>query len=130
MFWRALLAFIAMPGIVAFVVPILVIGRDALARPVVVVGLIPLALGVFLLLWCVRDFYVVGKGTLSRWSPPRELVEVGLYRFSRNPMYIAVCLVLLGWAITFWSRTLLIYAVFVMLAFHLRVVLAEEPWLA
>jgi protein-S-isoprenylcysteine O-methyltransferase Ste14 len=58
------------------------------------------------------------------------LVVVGLYRYSRNPMYIAVTLVLLGWAFAFSSKGLLVYAAAVVLAFHLRVVLGEEPWLA
>ncbi len=58
-----------------------------------------LGLGTVLLLWCVRDFYVAGRGTLAPWDPPRHLVTVGLYRVSRNPMYLAVLLVLTGWAI-------------------------------
>ena len=95
-----------------------------------IVGLLPLSLGLVLLLWTVRDFYVAGRGTLAPWSPPQELVVVGLYRVSRNPMYIAVVLVLAGWAIGFHSRDLAIYAVAVGIAFHLRVVFGEEPWLA
>ena len=35
-----------------------------------------------------------------------------------------------GWALGFHSRSLAIYAFGVMLAFHLRVVFGEEPWLA
>jgi protein-S-isoprenylcysteine O-methyltransferase Ste14 len=93
-------------------------------------GLIPLALGVVLLFWCVRDFYVAGKGTLAPWTPPQDLVVVGLYRLSRNPMYIAVLLVLLGWAVAFRSRPLAFYALALAIAFHLRVVLHEEPFLA
>jgi protein-S-isoprenylcysteine O-methyltransferase Ste14 len=54
----------------------------------------------------------------------------GLYRFSRNPMYIGVTLILWGWALCFRSRSLIIYAAAVMIAFHLRVLLYEEPWLA
>ena len=60
----------------------------------------------------------------------QELVVTGLYRFSRNPMPVAVLLVLWGWALGFRSWPLAVYAVVVMLAFHLRVVLHEEPWLA
>jgi hypothetical protein len=46
-----------------------------------------------------------GRGTLAPWAPPTHLVTVGLYRFARNPMYVAVLI-------------------------HLRVVTYEEPWLA
>jgi protein-S-isoprenylcysteine O-methyltransferase Ste14 len=45
-------------------------------------------------------------------------------------MYIAVFTILCGWALAFSSRTLWIYALFVAVAFHLRVVWGEEPWLA
>jgi protein-S-isoprenylcysteine O-methyltransferase Ste14 len=83
-----------------------------------------------LLLWCVRAFYIYGRGTLAPWDPPQELVATGVYRLSRNPMYVAVVLVLWGWALSFRSRSLAIYAFGVMVAFHLRVVFGEEPWLA
>lgn len=45
-------------------------------------------------------------------------------------MYVSVALVLLGWAWVFAAWGLLIYALIVVAAFHLRVVLGEEPWLA
>jgi protein-S-isoprenylcysteine O-methyltransferase Ste14 len=45
-------------------------------------------------------------------------------------MYVAVMLILVGWAVGFRSRGLTIYAVVVMIVFHLRVVFGEEPWLA
>jgi len=128
LFWRALVAFLALPGIVAFVVPLFWLAPRS--RAFDMVALLPLSFGVALLLWTVRDFYVAGRGTLAPWAPPQELVVVGLYRVSRNPMYIAVVLVLAGWAIGFHSRALAIYAVAVAVAFHLRVVFGEEPWLA
>lgn len=128
--WRAMAAFLILPGTVAFLIPLLVLapgGRQAFVNEL---GLIPLGMGVVLLLWCVREFYVSGRGTLAPWEPPKALVVSGLYRYSRNPMYIAVVLLLSGWAIGFRSWLLATYAVAVTLAFHLRVVLFEEPWLA
>jgi hypothetical protein len=86
--------------------------------------------GVAVLLWCVWAFYASGKGTLAPWSPPIRLVTTGLYRWSRNPMYVGVLLILAGWALSFASTALAIYALAVALAFHLRVVFGEEPWLA
>src|SRR5436305_1865225 len=113
-FGPALLAFLALPGIVAFVVPWLL-------RPVAArfhsAGLPIIAAGTGLLLWCVRDFYVAGRGTLAPWAPPECLVVVGLYRISRNPMYLAVLTILVGWATTFASGGILIYAVVIAIAF-------------
>lgn len=128
--WRAVLAFLILPGTIAFLVPLLVFRPAGLGQFFDTLGLIPLVPGVVLLLWCVREFYVAGKGTLAPWSPPRALVVTGLYSVSRNPMYIAVALVLWGWALGFRSRPLAIYALAVMVLFHFRVVFGEEPWLA
>ena len=94
------------------------------------VGVIPLALGIVCLLWCVVEFYRAGRGTLAPWEPPKELVVSGLYRYSRNPMYVGVLLILLGWSVGFQSSALAGYAVMIAIAFHLRVVLNEEPFLA
>lgn len=130
MFWRALIAFVAMPGMVALVIPSLWLWRSGHTRPTRPLGLLLLVLGLAALLWCVRDFYVRGKGTLAPWAPTQRLVIVGLYRFTRNPMYVAVVTILLGWAAAFGSKGLLGYAAVIAVAFHLRVVLGEEPWLA
>jgi protein-S-isoprenylcysteine O-methyltransferase Ste14 len=130
MFARAVLAFVALPGVVAFAIPITWLvstSHTVLVRPA---GLAPLLIGVVGLLWCVRDFYVSGRGTLAPWSPPANLVVTGLYRYSRNPMHVAVTLIIVGWALCFAVPGLFGYAVLVAVAFHVRVVLAEEPWLA
>lgn len=130
MFWRALFAFIAMPGMVAFAIPAIWLWQSEALHLRQSWGLVILAAGTVGLLWCVRDFYVRGKGTLAPWSPPQQLVIVGLYRFCRNPMYVCVLLILAGWAASFASAGLLAYGAIVALAFHLRVVHGEEPWLA
>jgi len=127
LFWRAFLAFLALPAIVAFLLPWLL--RPSGAR-FHAAALPLLALGTALLLWSVREFYVAGRGTLAPWAPPTRLVTVGLYRFSRNPMYVAVVLILAAWAVGFGSLALALYAASVALAFHLRVVTYEEPRLA
>ena len=130
MMLRALLAFLALPGLIAFVIPLLIampaIRQGSFAWPALAL-LVP---GIGLHLWCVREFSVRGNGTLAPWDPPRHLVASGLYRVSRNPMYLAVSLILLGWASGFRSWLLLVYALAVMVAFHLRVLLHEEPFLA
>ncbi|HSJ63480.1 MAG TPA: isoprenylcysteine carboxylmethyltransferase family protein [Gemmatimonadaceae bacterium] len=124
---RALAAVLLMPGTVAFLVPWLLRPDGAAVRSS---GLLVLGLGTAMLLWCVRDFYVAGRGSLAPWSPPERLVVVGLYRYSRNPMYVAVLSIVAGWALAFDAAALWVYAGTLGLAFHLRVVHGEEPWLA
>jgi protein-S-isoprenylcysteine O-methyltransferase Ste14 len=115
---------------VAYLVPWLLAPVQTDGPPREWTGLLFVALGSALLLACVREFYVAGKGTLAPWSPPSHLVTSGLYRWSRNPMYVAVTTVLLGWALWYLSVGLLVYALVVVVLFHLRVVLYEEPRLA
>lgn len=129
LFVRAVLAFLALPGVVAFLVPLLIAGPGARTFSNWW-GVVSLGAGVVLLLACVREFYVAGRGTLAPWAPPAALVVTGPYTRTRNPMYVAVLLILAGWAIGFRSWPLALYAVIVAVAFHLRIVLHEEPWLA
>jgi protein-S-isoprenylcysteine O-methyltransferase Ste14 len=130
LFLRAALAFLALPGMVAFVVPVVLLtpaSRRAFVDPW---GALPLVTGLVVLALTVREFYVAGRGTLAPWAPPRTLVTTGLYRWSRNPMYVGVLLILAGWAIGLRSWTLGVYAAGVGIAVHIRVVLHEEPFLA
>jgi protein-S-isoprenylcysteine O-methyltransferase Ste14/pimeloyl-ACP methyl ester carboxylesterase len=130
MLFRALLAFLALPGLVAFAAPLLIAWPRVREGSFNALALILLVPGITLLLWCVRDFLVTGKGTLAPWDPPRNLVSSGPYRYSRNPMYVGVSLILWGWAFAFGSSALIVYALIVMVAFHVRVLVNEEPYLA
>ena len=128
LFWRALAAFLVLPGIVAYGLP-LVLVRHSLGRPLAHPwGLVLVLAGTTLLLACVREFYVAGRGTLAPWSPPKLLVTSGPYRFSRNPMYVAVLTILAGWATVFESRTLVYYVLGAAISVHLRVLWFEERW--
>jgi protein-S-isoprenylcysteine O-methyltransferase Ste14 len=128
MLWPAIFAFLALPGIVAFAVPLMLAHDHFKPLRAWTIGLLPLLGGIFLLLYCVREFYVAGRGTLAPWAPPRHLVTSGPYRYSRNPMYIGVATILIGWSIFFHSRLLAIYALCVVIGFHIRVLYFEEPW--
>jgi protein-S-isoprenylcysteine O-methyltransferase Ste14 len=123
-----LLAFLILPGFVAGLLPWWIVAADTrrgAGWPLL--GGAVAVLGALILLWCVRDFYVAGKGTLAPWDPPRRLVVVGLYRFMRNPMYVGVLTLVLGWSLLFGSPMLAAYVVVLATAFHLRVILYEEP---
>ncbi len=127
---RALLAFVALPGVFALALPPVLAALDPWRGVPARAGYTVLAIGAAVLLACVRDFYVAGRGTLAPWDPPRRLVAVGLYRHVRNPMYVGVVLVVLGWSLALGAPLVGAYAGVLAIAFHVRVVRHEEPWLA
>jgi protein-S-isoprenylcysteine O-methyltransferase Ste14 len=118
-----------LPGTVTLVVPYFVVAgkTGGQADPWRCLGLLPIGIGAAILIWCIRDFATVGRGTLAPIDPPRHLVVRGLYRHVRNPMYLGVAAILLGEFLFFWSLWLLGYAIVVLTAVHLFVVFYEEP---
>jgi protein-S-isoprenylcysteine O-methyltransferase Ste14 len=90
-------------------------------------GWVMILLGTAGYLWCASNFVRQGLGTPAPIAAPERLVVRGPYRFTRNPMYVSVMLVILGQAALRWSGALLLYAAFVLLAFQLFVLLYEEP---
>jgi protein-S-isoprenylcysteine O-methyltransferase Ste14 len=91
------------------------------------IGFVPLVVGVFICLYCVATLIIKGQGTSSPFYPTRKLVVRGLYRYSRNPMYIGGVLLLIGEAIIWASPLLLAYAAVLAVSAHLFVVYYEEP---
>jgi protein-S-isoprenylcysteine O-methyltransferase Ste14 len=126
---RALLSFLVLPGLFALLLPSLLVRADRWRGGGWAGGGIVLTVGLAVLLWCVRDFYASGRGTLAPWDPPRRLVVVGLYRFMRNPMYVGVLMLVAGWGLVAGSPLIGAYAAVLAVGFHLRVVTFEEPWL-
>ena len=53
----------------------------------------------------------------------------GLYRYVRNPMYLAVLAVILGQSLLLGNVRVLGYAALVWIGFHLFVLVYEEPTL-
>jgi len=129
--FKTLLFTVLLPGSVTVLIPYY------LVRPVSwpesagigAVGVVLIALGATSYLWCAWNFAWVGLGTPAPIDPPRKLVAVGLYRFVRNPMYVAVVSVLLGEGLIFESWLLFAYAFIAWTSSHLFVVLYEEPTL-
>jgi protein-S-isoprenylcysteine O-methyltransferase Ste14 len=132
LFLKNALFTVVVPGVVAVYFPLTMIvaaPEDLLARwtPGRIIALVPLVAGTALYLWCLWEFAVHGRGTPAPFDAPRQLVVRGPYRWVRNPMYLGVELVILGWSVLFHSLALALYAVVVGLAFHGFVVLYEEP---
>jgi protein-S-isoprenylcysteine O-methyltransferase Ste14 len=92
-------------------------------------GILLMAAGIIVVLDSFARFAFQGIGTPAPVFPTRQLVVDGFYRYVRNPMYVAVLVLILGEALLLGNLHLLAYAVFPWLAAHLFVLFYEEPTL-
>jgi protein-S-isoprenylcysteine O-methyltransferase Ste14 len=91
------------------------------------VGAALLTLGLAGILDSFVRFALQGIGTPAPVFPTRHLVVTGLYRYVRNPMYVAVVSAILGQGLLLGNLKLLAYGGLVFLLFHLFVLVYEEP---
>ena len=127
----SLLFLVVTPGVVAGLVPWALTGWKVASPPLVVaaVGYVILAAGVVALLYAFARFVTEGVGTPAPVAPTRHLVIGGLYRYVRNPMYIAVALTILGQAMVLGRPVLLLYALVFAVAVGSFVHFYEQPTL-
>ena len=132
LFLKNLLFTVVVPGTVAGYGPWLI--ARGCGEPFGSPAWLLLASGFFIIggiiyLWCIWDFATFGRGTPAPIHAPKKLVVRGLYRYTRNPMYVGVLTVILGWVVLFQAFNLLIYALCVGIVIHLFIVFYEEPHL-
>ena len=131
LFLKVALFTVVMPGTFAVLLPILIAGERAAAGGATLgLALGFLALGLSVYLRSAWDFAVFGNGTPAPIDAPKRLVTRGFYRYTRNPMYVAVLTVVLGWATLFGAAVLVAYAILLFVVFSLFIRLYEEPRLA
>jgi protein-S-isoprenylcysteine O-methyltransferase Ste14 len=92
-------------------------------------GMVPITLGLVIYLWCSSSFVLYGRGTPIPFTPTKKLVVTGLYRYVRNPIYIAGSFVLAGEALLFQSLGIFVYCLAMFVIFNVHV-LIEETLLA
>jgi protein-S-isoprenylcysteine O-methyltransferase Ste14 len=127
---KNLLFTVLIPGTVSTYLPLVFVGdRSAAPEPWRAVGIVLLAVGIAVYAWCVWDFATFGRGTPAPIDAPVRLVVRGLYRITRNPMYVGVLAVTLGWAAFYATPSLVAYAAAVWTMFQSFIVFYEEPHL-
>lgn len=128
---KSFLFLIIAPGMVAGYIPLGLLRRGSQIEMGVLRWLaIPLWLiGAVILLWSFWNFLKQGRGTPAPIDPPKELVAVGFYRYTRNPMYVGVLSLCIGHFLWFGFWYLSIYAVLIFIAFNTFVAYYEEPTL-
>jgi protein-S-isoprenylcysteine O-methyltransferase Ste14 len=74
-------------------------------------------------------FHIVGTPS-EPWKPTTTLIRGGIYKRTRNPMYQAFLLFVLGFAFAFGSDWIFLLLPLAMLVMHVAVVRREERYLA
>jgi protein-S-isoprenylcysteine O-methyltransferase Ste14 len=78
--------------------------------PMRVLGVMLLVAGLITLVRAFVRFVVEGLGTPAPIAAPELLVVGGLYRYVRNPMYVAILAAIVGQALLLGQLGLLLYA--------------------
>jgi protein-S-isoprenylcysteine O-methyltransferase Ste14 len=122
------------PGVVAGLIPWWLTGWEvedptSFWAPVRLVGAVLIIAGAAVLLHAFARFVVEGIGTPAPIAPTERLVVGGLYRYVRNPMYLAVLATVVGQALLLGRLELLAYAAVLAAAFGAFVHWYEEPTL-
>ena len=139
---RAIIFTLIVPGFVAVGMPSMIVQTFPSELPLGAgryFGILLLLLGISLYTLSVFLFVIEGKGTPVIWfarplrfvlgEEPVKLVLSGLYKMTRNPMYLGVVTFIVGEATFLQYRALFIYAICLFLVFHCVVVFIEEPHL-
>jgi protein-S-isoprenylcysteine O-methyltransferase Ste14 len=89
-------------------------------------GVLIFILGAIAFLYCQFLFIKRGQGTPAPFDPPRKFVRRGLYKWVRNPMYLAVLAMVGAEGLFLRSGHIAVYFVCLTCVIHLMVVLYEE----
>lgn len=81
----------------------------AIASPVADFGYVPIGLGVLLIL-VAAGLFKWRKTTVNPFGEPAVVVREGVYRFSRNPMYLGMLLILFGFGVWLGNMLALLLA--------------------
>lgn len=127
-FLKTALFTVVVPGSFAVLIPLLITGdRAAAGGGIRVLALLLLALGAVVYLRSAWDFASFGRGTPAITDAPKRLVTRGFYRYTRNPMYVAVLSAVAGWAVLYGTPVLWAYGAVIFVFFSLFIRFYEEP---
>jgi protein-S-isoprenylcysteine O-methyltransferase Ste14 len=95
--------------------------------PLRLIGGIAVLVGAAVLIHTFFSFVAEGRGTPVPAAPPQQLVVGGLYRYVRNPMYLAVMTTIAGQVLVQGQLILLAYLAVVVASEVAFVRMYEEP---
>jgi protein-S-isoprenylcysteine O-methyltransferase Ste14 len=127
----SLLFLFVAPGVMAGLVPYAITGWESNDPPLAlqILGVVLIAAGTAVLLSAFARFVIEGLGTPAPVAPTEHLVVGGLYRYVRNPQYLAVSSTILGQALLLGQPGLLVWLAIFVAAVATFVLGYEEPTL-
>ena len=102
---------------------------DFIPQPYNLIGILFIPVGMFLVIWANYTLLYIGKSGLRDREPmqrPSNLVLVGPYRFTRNPIYLGCLLMLLGLVIVWSSIVTAFFLILVYIVFRYIFIKREE----
>lgn len=94
-----------------------------------IISIVFFIIGAAIYFSCLWDFAITGRATPAPIDAPKHLVIKNLYCYVRNPMYIGVLFVLLGWSLLYASFSVFKFALLMATIFHCFIMFFEEPLL-
>jgi protein-S-isoprenylcysteine O-methyltransferase Ste14 len=95
----------------------------------IIAGLLVILTGVGFIVWAQVFFARTGQNPIP-WKPTPELIFQGPYRFTRNPMYLGMTLVVVGFGLALNNLWISLFALPGLLVVHVMAVLPEERYLS
>ena len=103
--------------------------KIALPKWTIALGIPILVTGIVLAAICFFEFVFIGQGTFIHFDAPKKFVASGTYKYIRNPMYLGVLLIFIGYALLYHSISVLLLSLLLFLLAHIVVIFIEEPTL-
>ena len=69
------------------------------------------------------------KTGIAPWKPTTTIVKIGVYRFTRNPLYLSLCMLQLGIGLAIDSATIIAGSLVTALIIYFMAIRKEEPYL-
>jgi protein-S-isoprenylcysteine O-methyltransferase Ste14 len=103
-------------------------GRVILQAPFTGAGILIIGAGLFLAVRC-RALFLQNRTTLSPYESPAVLLTTGPFRISRNPVYLAMAVILFGSAVVMGTLAPFVFPVLFIVIMELLFIPDEEQQL-
>lgn len=88
-------------------------------------GTIICILGILIMIFALKEFYA-NQESPAPFISTKKIITTGIFRFSRNPMYLSFFISTLGVSITLFSIGILVGSIIGIILIHKLIVIFEE----